>query len=279
VRLRDAGATPGAGLSSVLLSQPGGRTRGAIRGRDHCERDSMPFSYRKSINLGGGVRLNVNKKSIGLSAGVKGARVSMNTSRRRTTTLSAPGTGVSWRHTTTASHPDTRGKHPSPAAPTITHSPAGRRRAAPGLILAVLKMVAGFVLVVIGLLGVGLRRLRIFYTHPDVDVRQRRAIVTARALAVFCLFGSVVMLTQTLFAGYFAAAVLARLWQVRLQKRTIRREHAKIAARADADHLAWLQNDGAVFAPGSRGDAVHPTPTCTAQDRTVGVSLTKTPTP
>ena len=34
--------------------------------------------YRKSKNIGGGVRLNTGKKSVGLSAGVKGARVSVN---------------------------------------------------------------------------------------------------------------------------------------------------------------------------------------------------------
>jgi tetratricopeptide (TPR) repeat protein len=51
--------------------------------------------FRTSINLGGGVRLNVNKRSLGLSVGTKGLRHSVNTSGRRTTTVSIPGTGLS----------------------------------------------------------------------------------------------------------------------------------------------------------------------------------------
>lgn len=56
----------------------------------------MGFRFRKSINLGGGVKLNVSKKSVGVSAGVKGARVSVNSKGRKTTSLSIPGTGVSY---------------------------------------------------------------------------------------------------------------------------------------------------------------------------------------
>jgi hypothetical protein len=59
----------------------------------------MGVRFRKSINLGGGVRLNVNKRSLGLSVGTKGLRHSVNTSGRRTTTVSIPGTGLS--HVTT----------------------------------------------------------------------------------------------------------------------------------------------------------------------------------
>ena len=35
----------------------------------------MGFRYRKSINLGGGFRINLNKSGIGYSWGVKGSRV------------------------------------------------------------------------------------------------------------------------------------------------------------------------------------------------------------
>ena len=51
--------------------------------------------YRKSIRLGGGVRLNLSKSGLGLSAGIPGFRVSTNTSGRTTRTLSVPGTGIS----------------------------------------------------------------------------------------------------------------------------------------------------------------------------------------
>ena len=53
--------------------------------------------YRKSKNIGGGVRLNTGKKSIGLSAGVKGARVSVNSKGRMGFSLGIPGTNFRYR--------------------------------------------------------------------------------------------------------------------------------------------------------------------------------------
>ncbi|EQF27292.1 TPA: DUF4236 domain-containing protein [Clostridioides difficile] len=61
----------------------------------------MGFNFRKSINLGGGVKLNLGKKSVGISAGVKGARVSVNSKGRKSATLSIPGTGISYTKTST----------------------------------------------------------------------------------------------------------------------------------------------------------------------------------
>ena len=60
----------------------------------------MGLRYRKSIKLGKGVRLNINKKSVGISVGTKGARVSINSSGRKTTTVGIPGTGISYSKTT-----------------------------------------------------------------------------------------------------------------------------------------------------------------------------------
>jgi hypothetical protein len=53
--------------------------------------------FRKSIKIAPGLRLNVNKKSVGLSAGVRGARYSVNSSGRRTRSVGIPGTGLSYR--------------------------------------------------------------------------------------------------------------------------------------------------------------------------------------
>jgi nicotinamide riboside kinase len=44
----------------------------------------MSFRYRKSINLGGGVRINLSKTGVGLSCGVPGLRYSVHSSGRRT---------------------------------------------------------------------------------------------------------------------------------------------------------------------------------------------------
>lgn len=59
----------------------------------------MGFRFRKSFKIAPGVRVNVGKKSIGISAGVKGARVSVNSSGRKTTTIGLPGTGLSYSKT------------------------------------------------------------------------------------------------------------------------------------------------------------------------------------
>lgn len=59
----------------------------------------MGLRFRKSIKLGGGVRLNLNKKSAGLSVGGKGFRYSANTSGRRTTAVGIPGSGLSYSRT------------------------------------------------------------------------------------------------------------------------------------------------------------------------------------
>lgn len=60
----------------------------------------MGWQFRKSINLGKGFRLNISKSGIGVSGGVKGARVSVGPRGVRRT-FSIPGTGIS--HTKTYS--------------------------------------------------------------------------------------------------------------------------------------------------------------------------------
>ena len=56
----------------------------------------MGMKFRKSINLGGGTKLNLSKSGVGLSTGVKGFRVGTNTSGRSRVTASLPGTGLSY---------------------------------------------------------------------------------------------------------------------------------------------------------------------------------------
>ena len=59
----------------------------------------MGFRFRKSVKIAPGVRLNIGKKSVGISAGVKGARVSVNSKGRVTKTVGLPGTGLSYTKT------------------------------------------------------------------------------------------------------------------------------------------------------------------------------------
>ncbi len=53
----------------------------------------MGVSYKKTKRIGKNTRLNVGKKSVGISTGVKGARVSVNSKRGVRFNLSIPGTG------------------------------------------------------------------------------------------------------------------------------------------------------------------------------------------
>ncbi len=73
----------------------------------------MGWQFRKSINLGKGFRLNISKSGVGLSGGVKGARVSVGPRGVRRT-FSIPGTGIS--HTKTYSTKKLRRKAQSGCA-------------------------------------------------------------------------------------------------------------------------------------------------------------------
>lgn len=56
----------------------------------------MGLRFRKSVKIAPGVRLNIGKKSVGVSAGVKGYRKSINSSGRVTTSIGTPVACVSY---------------------------------------------------------------------------------------------------------------------------------------------------------------------------------------
>lgn len=56
----------------------------------------MGFRFRKSINLGGGVRINLSKSGIGYSFGVPGLRYTKSANGKTRKTYSIPGTGLSY---------------------------------------------------------------------------------------------------------------------------------------------------------------------------------------
>lgn len=62
----------------------------------------MGFRLYKSVSLGKGVRLNLSKTGVGISAGVPGVRYSVHSSGRTVKTIGAPGTGVYYRKDTYA---------------------------------------------------------------------------------------------------------------------------------------------------------------------------------
>ena len=52
------------------------------------------MAFRKSINLGGGFRINLSKSGIGYSWGRKGARISKTAKGKVRGTVGIPGTGI-----------------------------------------------------------------------------------------------------------------------------------------------------------------------------------------
>jgi Protein of unknown function (DUF4236) len=76
------------------------------------------FRFRRSVKIAPGVRLNINKKSVGLSAGVPGARISKNSDGRGTRSIGIPGTGLYWRDQTgprTSTNPSKGSSTPEPS--------------------------------------------------------------------------------------------------------------------------------------------------------------------
>src|SRR5258706_7842870 len=64
----------------------------------------MGIRFRRSVKIAPGLRLSVSKTGFGVSAGVRGARYSVHTSGRRTTTFGIPGTGLSHVSTSYGGH-------------------------------------------------------------------------------------------------------------------------------------------------------------------------------
>ena len=90
----------------------------------------MGLYFRKSINLGGGFRLNFSKSGMGISGGVKGARIS--TGPRGTyMNLSIPGTGIGYRKKLSGSNSSYRSTSTSSRYPyqrTIVNEYTGETR-------------------------------------------------------------------------------------------------------------------------------------------------------
>lgn len=56
----------------------------------------MGIRFRKSINLGHGLRVNLSKSGVGYSWGTKGFRVTKTAKGTTRKTFSIPGTGISY---------------------------------------------------------------------------------------------------------------------------------------------------------------------------------------
>lgn len=94
----------------------------------------MGFRARKSIKLAPGVRMTVTPKSVGLSAGPRGARISANTRGRVTQSVGIPGSGVSHVSTLRSGSSSRRTTTPrARSAQTRTPQEAGQPAPKPGI--------------------------------------------------------------------------------------------------------------------------------------------------
>ena len=62
----------------------------------------MGLNFRKTITILPGVRINIGKKSASVSFGKRGARHTISTTGKRTTTVDIPGSGISYTHNHTS---------------------------------------------------------------------------------------------------------------------------------------------------------------------------------
>ena len=172
----------------------------------------MGFRFRKSFKIAPGVRVNVGKKSIGISAGVKGARVSVNSSGRKTTTVGIPGTGLSYQktekiggHAATDKHDQTAPEYtPTVDLPPLDPQPPRPPRTPKGMltllkVLAVLLIAMSLTLTLVsvvgGFLGTALgcfilyyRRTRIAW-NGDKPPRCRWMVVVAVLFVLLAVGG------------------------------------------------------------------------------------------
>lgn len=66
----------------------------------------MGWRFRRSFKIAPGVKVNFNKKSLGLTIGVRGAHYTLNTKRQQTSSLGIPGTGLYYSETKRLSFDD-----------------------------------------------------------------------------------------------------------------------------------------------------------------------------
>jgi len=59
----------------------------------------MGFNFRKSKKILPGLRINLSKNGLGVSAGIRGARASLGATGRKTLSAGIPGSGLSYRKT------------------------------------------------------------------------------------------------------------------------------------------------------------------------------------
>ena len=101
----------------------------------------MGFRFRKSFKLAPGIRMSVTPKGLGVSAGPRGAKLSVHSSGRVTTTASIPGSGLAFSQSVNSGSRSRRAtgatvQQSAPRAGPNTAPPVAPRPPAPGMLAA-----------------------------------------------------------------------------------------------------------------------------------------------
>lgn len=169
----------------------------------------MGFRFRKSVKIAPGVRLNIGKKSVGISAGVKGARVSVNSNGRVTKSVGIPGTGLSYVTTSKIGGSSQSDKEPPNSTPVSAPDPQPAPPQPPrkykglkvlsvilialGLLLSIATIAGGLVFTALGCVGLHCRASRIAQDAgqtPAAPYKRRWQIVVAVAFVVLAAAGA-----------------------------------------------------------------------------------------
>ena len=161
----------------------------------------MGLRFRKSVKIAPGVRLNIGKKSVGISAGVKGARVSVNSSGRVTKSVATSKIGGSGQSDNEQTHGAPRSApDPQPSAP----QPSPQKKytgikilsivlIALGLLLSIATIVGGLIFTALGCAGLHYRARRIAQDAgqtPAAPYKRRWQIIVAVAFVVLAAAGA-----------------------------------------------------------------------------------------
>lgn len=109
----------------------------------------MGWRYRKSIKIAPGVRLNLNKKSVGVRIGGKRGGININSKTGTTARVSFPGTGLSYTQKISEGKKKKRSKSSSNTSRSYT-TVARSMSAKPPVQLRAWFMVLAILLIVIG---------------------------------------------------------------------------------------------------------------------------------
>ena len=110
----------------------------------------MGIRFRKSLNLGSGVRVNLSKKGVGASIGTKGARITKTANGRTRRTLSIPNTGISY--VSESGSKKKKKNQTAAAAPSVEHGEQVQEPKQCGGCVAVGFLVMGIAMIVLGAL-------------------------------------------------------------------------------------------------------------------------------